>query len=251
MNTDRNHLLVSGVQVEVVYKDIKNMHLSVYPPSGRVRVAAPMRLTEAAIRLAVVQRLTWIKKNQARLVATTRQSQREMVSGESHYLWGRRVRLDVLRVPGRPAIGIVGKRLVIRAPESMTDSALRKLLLEWHRQELSKEVTKLLDKWQPITGLDVGSWSVRRMKTKWGTCDPVKKRIGFNLELVKKDPKCLEYIIVHELVHLRERSHNMRFVSMMDGLLPQWRASRAILNNGPISQEPWGHSSTAVLKSKT
>ena len=239
MNTANGYLTVSGINVDVVYKDIKNMHISVYPPVGRVRVAAPHRLDEDAIRLAVVQRLPWIKKQREQLQAAERQSEREMVSGESHYVWGQRLRLSLLETAGRPSIEVAGAKLLVSASAAMDDSHRRKLLESWYRRQIKAAIPPLIEKWEPIIGHNVNGWTVRRMKTKWGTCNPDTSNLWFNIELAKKQPACLEYIVVHEMTHLLERTHNDRFVELMDKNLPNWRAIRDDLNGAPLAEEVW------------
>lgn len=239
MSTANGYLTVSGINVDVVYKDIKNMHISVYPPVGRVRVAAPHRLDEDAIRLAVVQRLPWIRKQREQLQAAERQSEREMVSGESHYVWGQRLRLTLVETAGRPSIDVAGAKLLVSASASMDDIHRRKILESWYRRQIKAAIPPLIEMWEPIIGRKVNGWTVRRMKTKWGTCNPDTANLWFNIELAKKQPACLEYIVVHEMTHLLERTHNDRFVELMDKNLPNWRAVRDELNGAPLAEEVW------------
>ena len=239
MSTANSYLTVAGINVDVVYKDIKNMHISVYPPFGRVHVAAPLRLDENAIRLAVVQRLPWIKSQQDQLVNAQRQSQREMVTGESHYVWGQRLRLALEETAGRPRIDVSGKKLVLSGTSNLDDVDRRKVLEAWYRRQLKAAIPPLIAKWEPIVGLPVSNWTVRRMKTKWGTCNPDSASLWFNIELAKKDPACLEYIVVHEMTHFLERTHNARFVELMDKHLPNWRSTRDLLNGAPLTAESW------------
>ncbi|MHA7218627.1 M48 family metallopeptidase [Arthrobacter sp. MDT1-48-3] len=240
MSTASSYLTVSGLDVDVVYKDIKNMHISVYPPVGRVRVAAPLRTTEDAIRLAVVQRLSWIKRQQEQFQNADRQTERRMVSGETHYVWGQRYLLDVSRSSGAYGVEAKGNTLwVITPPE--TDAVRRFGALDrWYRRELKAAVPALLEKWQSTLGVEAERIVVRRMKTKWGTCITTSRTIWLNPELAKKDPRCLEYIVVHELIHLLERGHGEKFVALMDQFLPDWRARRDALNEAPLGHEDWG-----------
>jgi predicted metal-dependent hydrolase len=240
MSTASAYINVRGINIDVVYKDIKNLHVGVYPPVGRVRVAAPHRLDEEHIRLAVIQRLPWIKRQRKQLQDATRQSPREMVTGESHYVWGVRHRLTVVERPGRPRVGLAGERLLLHVPES-TDSAARlKLLQDWQRGELRAAIPALVEKWEPTIGQAVPRWNIRRMKTKWGSCNRETGRIWLNLELAKKHPRCLEYVVVHEMTHLLERNHSERFTNLMDGFLPDWRRRRDELNDAPLADERWG-----------
>jgi predicted metal-dependent hydrolase len=239
MSTANAYMRVSGIGVDVIFKDIKNLHIGVYPPFGRVRVAAPERLTEEAIRLAIVQRLPWIKKQRDRLQNAERQSAREMVSGETHYVWGSRLRLVIAEREGRRQVQISGSKLRLLVPNGMDTDERRHVIEAWYRKQLKAAIPDLLAKWQPVVGQEIKGWTVRRMKTKWGSCNPTSGRISLNLELAKKHPGCLEYILVHEMVHLRERTHGERFMAMMDEYLPSWRAMREQLNQAPLAHEEW------------
>ena len=239
MSTASAYLTVAGIGVDVVYKDIKNLHISVYPPIGRVRVAAPERLDEEVIRLALVQRLPWIKRQRAQLQDAARQSARELINGESHYVWGQRLRLQVVADSGRPRVEVGGTKLTLRvAPDASSEQKAR-TLERWYRTELKQAVSTVVEKWEPVLGQRVEGWTVRRMKTKWGSCNPVSRRLWFNLELAKKHPACLEYIVVHEMTHLSERNHTQRFIELMDQRLPNWRALRDELNGAPLAEEEW------------
>ncbi|MHB1342763.1 MAG: M48 family metallopeptidase [Thermoleophilia bacterium] len=239
MSTANAYLQVSGIGVDVIFKDIKNLHIGVYPPFGRVRVAAPERLTEEAIRLAIVQRLPWIKKQRHRLQNAERQSAREMVSGESHYVWGSRLRLEIVERPGRAKIQITGSKLRLCVPPGADAERRRHVLDAWYRKQLKAAIPELIEKWEPTIGNKVNGWTVRRMKTKWGSCNPNSGHISLNLELTKKHPSCLEYILVHEMAHLRERTHGGRFTALMDDCLANWRALRDELNGAPLAEEEW------------
>lgn len=234
------HITVSGVRVEVVRKDIKNLHLGVYPPNGRVRIAAPLVISNEAVRLAVIDKLGWIKRQKDKFAEQPRQSQREMVNGESHYFLGKRYRLRVHEedAPARVAVrGIASLDLFVR-PGTSTEQR-ETILLRWYREQLRALIPPLLEKWQPILGVQVADWGIKKMKTKWGSCNPVSQRLWFNLELAKKPVQCLEYIVVHELVHLLERNHNERFTEILETHLPQWRQAREILNRMPLGHESW------------
>ncbi|MCE5254331.1 MAG: M48 family metallopeptidase [Actinomycetia bacterium] len=239
MSTANAFMQVAGINVDVIYKNIKNLHIGVYPPFGRVRVAAPERLTEEAIRLAIVQRLAWIKKQQDKLRSAERQSAREMVSGESHYVWGSRLRLEIIEQPGRAKIETSGSKLRLSAPPGTELDQRRRVLDAWYRKRIKAVIPGLIEKWEPIVGKEVTCWTVRRMKTKWGSCNPKSGRISLNLELAKKHPGCLEYILVHEMTHLHERKHGDRFTALMDDYLPNWRALRDQLGHTPLAHEEW------------
>jgi predicted metal-dependent hydrolase len=239
MSTASGYLTVRGINIDVVYKDIKNLHIGVYPPLGRVRVAAPARLDDELVRLAVIQRLPWIKRQRQQLQDATRQSPREMITGESHYLWGVRHRLKVIERPGRGHVETDRDRLLLYVPQGTDVQARLKLLQDWQRRQLRAEIPALIAKREPALGRQVPRWSIRRMKTKWGSCNRETGHIWFNLELVKKHPLCLEYIVVHEMTHLLERNHGERFAKLMDGFMPDWRSRRDQLNNAPLADEQW------------
>ncbi len=233
-------IVIGGIHVQIVRKDIKNLHLGVHPPEGHVRVAVPMHVTDERIRLAIIDKLSWIKKQQAEFLAQPRQSAREMVTGECHYFFGKSYRLEVVEQAGKHKVEQAGGnkiRLTVTANTS-TESRL-KLMNEWYREQLKQVIPKLIDQWQTKIGVETNDWGVKKMKTKWGSCNIEAKRIWLNLDLAKKPPECLEYIIVHELVHLLERNHNSRFVAYMDEFMPKWRLNRETLNKSPLSHEEW------------
>lgn len=235
MTTEICHLTVSGIRVEVVRKDIKNLHLGVYPPNGRVRVAAPLVVSDEAVRLAVIDKLGWIKRQKAKFAEQPRQSQREMVNGESHYFLGQRYRLRVHEHDAPPCVALRGIASLDLFVRPGTDADQREVvLLRWYREQLKILIPPLLEKWQPILGVQVADWGIKKMKTKWGSCNPSSRRIWLNLELAKKPVQCLEYIVVHEMVHLLERHHNERFSSLLDTHLPQWRQYREMLSVAPL-----------------
>jgi predicted metal-dependent hydrolase len=242
MTTETRHITVGGIAVDVVRKNIKNLHLGVYPPHGRVRVAAPLVVNDEAVRLAVIDKLGWIKRQKARFAQQPRQSQREMVNGESHYFLGQRYRLRVHEKdgPARVALhGVASLDLFVRRGTS--PDRREAVLLRWHREQLKALIPPFLEKWQPTLDVQVADWGVKKMKTKWGSCNAAARRVWFNLELAKKPLQCLEYIVVHELVHLLERNHTERFTSLMDSHSPQWRKHRDMLNRAPLGHEEWGY----------
>ena len=242
MNTERHEIRVSGLSVEIVRKAIKNLHLGVYPPNGRVRVAAPIAVSDDAVRLAVIGKLGWIKRQQAKFAVQPRQTKREMVSGESHYFLGRRYRLRVIEHDG-PGRVVLRNRvtLELHVPRKSGAQGRERVLQRWYRERLRELVPSLLLKWEAILGVQAASWGIKRMKTKWGGCTVGARRIWLNLELAKKPVQCLEYLIVHELAHLIERHHNDRFVSLMDRHLPHWRLHRQELNSAPLGHDSWSY----------
>ncbi len=230
------------IKVEVLRKDIKNLHLGVYPPHGRVRVAAPLIVSNEAVRLAVIDKLGWIKRQKARFAQQPRQSQREMVNGESHYFLGQRYRLRVHEqdAPARVTLrGVASLDLFVRPGTSPEQREV--ILLRWHRDQLNALIPPLLSKWQQRIRVEAAGWGIKKMKTKWGSCNPTAKRVWFNLELAKKPVKCLEYIVVHELLHLLERNHNERFTALMASYIPQWNRCREMLNTSPLGHEDWDY----------
>jgi hypothetical protein len=240
MSTEIVEIRVSGLAVQVVRKDIKNLHLGVYPPNGRVRVAAPLAVSDEAVRLAVIGKLGWIKRQQAKFEAQPRQSAREMISGESHYFLGQRYRLRIVKCDGPAKVELRNRATIELHVGHGTDSKARERVLQrWYRKRLRELVPPLLAKWEAALGVNASSWGIKKMKTKWGACSFDARRIWLNLELAKKPVQCLEYLIVHELTHLIERHHNNRFVSLMDQHLPSWRARRAELNHAPLAHADW------------
>jgi predicted metal-dependent hydrolase len=242
VSTESHHIKVSGLVVEVVRKKIKNLHLGVYPPAGRVRVAAPLHISDEAVRLAIITRLPWIKKQRAKFGGQDRQSQREFVSGESHYFMGRRYRLNVVYQKGRSRVVVRNKSTIdLYVREGSNTSQRQRVFLIWCRQQLKALIQPLIDKWESIIGEKVADWGVKQMKTKWGSCNPKAHRIWLNLELIKKPAQCLEYVVVHEIVHFLERRHNDHFGALMDSFMPQWRLYRDELNRAPLRHETWDY----------
>lgn len=242
MTTDTHQIKVSGLTVDVVRKDIKNLHLAVYPPMGRVRVAAPLRVSDEAVRLAVVSRLGWIRKQKSKFTSQMRQSEREYVSGESHYFQGQRYRLNVIYQSGAARVNIRNKSTIdLFVPEGSDKEHRERVMLAWYRQHLKEQIPTLIEKWEPALGVRVADWRVKQMKTKWGTCNVEAGRIWLNLELAKKSAQCLEYIVVHEMVHLLERHHNDLFAELMNKFMPQWKLYREELNRSALGHEDWSY----------
>jgi len=242
MNTKKVEISVSGLAVQIVRKDIKNLHLGVYPPNGRVRVAAPLALSDDAVRLAIISRLGWIKRQREKFEEQPRQSKREMVTGESHYFLGQRYRLNVIEHHGAGKVVLPNKStmaLYVRPEASLVQR--KQVLQRWCREQLKTLIPPLLEKWQTTLGVQVADWGVKKMKTKWGSCNIGPRRVWFNLELAKKPVQCLEYIVVHELTHLLERYHSDRFVALMEEHLSTWRVWREMLNHGPLGHEKWSY----------
>jgi len=238
--TERQLLEVSGIPVEIVRKNIKNLHLGVYPPNGRVRVAVPLRISDETVRLAVVSRLGWIHRKQKEFLRQNRQSKREMITGESHYFRGRRYRLDVVEYDGPATVRLKNNTTMELLVRPDTDRDKREEVLNrWYRHTLQEQVPALIARWQREIGVEVAEWHIKRMKTLWGSCNIEARRIWLNLELAKKSPSCLEYILVHEMIHLLERRHNERFTELMDHYMPNWRLYGDELNCAPLAHAEW------------
>ena len=240
MTTEQGVIDVNGLAVEVVRKNIKHLYVGVYPPGGRVRVSAPLRIDKDAIRLAVISRLGWIRKRQAQFEQQERQSEREYVSGESHYFEGRRYRLDVIEQNSPPAVLLLNNTTLALSVRPGAHRSQREAALDrWYRGQLRDRLPALVEKWEQKIGVQADEVRIRKMKTRWGTCNSRARRIWLNLELMKKPASCLEYVVVHELVHLLERKHNNRFKDLMDKHMPQWRTYRDELNRAPLAHGNW------------
>ena len=230
---------LGGLSVEVVRKQIKNIHLSVYPPNGRVRISAPNWVGLDSIRLFAVSKLGWIRKQQQKLKEQERETPREFLDRESHQTWGRRVLLQIEHDRSGPPVELSPGKLVLRVRPDATLERKRAVLDEWYREQVKAAAPELIAKWERVLEVSVAGLFVQKMKTLWGSCNARRHTIRLNAELAKKPPECLEYIVVHEMVHLLERSHGPRFVAMMDRHLPKWRFYKAELNRLPIRHEDW------------
>lgn len=224
-------MLISGIEIEVIKKNIKNMHLSVLPPTGKVRISAPLRTKDEAIELFAITKIGWIKKQIEKFENQPRQSEREYVSGESHYLWGRRYRMEVKHTKTANNVEIKANKLILTVRENSTQQQRERVMNEWYRAEIKAKLPALFKKWEEIIGVKADTVRVKNMLTRWGTCNVKDKRVWINLQLAKKPVECLEYVVVHELVHLLEKNHTPVFVGYMDKFLPNWRVIKDELNN--------------------
>jgi predicted metal-dependent hydrolase len=215
------------------------MYLSVLPPAGKVRIAAPSRLGLDTIRVFAISKLGWIRQQQRKLREQERESPREYLDRESHYLWGRRYLLKFDEGKGHPSLQLEHSRIILRAPSGWQSEKKHLLFETWYRDQLKLAVPPLIKKWEAVLGVKVDRFFVRRMKTKWGSCNPRGRTIRLNTDLAKKPRACLEYIVVHEMVHLLEPTHNSRFIALMDQFLPKWQFHREILNELPVRHETW------------
>ncbi|HEX6981321.1 MAG TPA: SprT family zinc-dependent metalloprotease [Balneolaceae bacterium] len=231
MSISRSQISVSDIKIDVIKKDIKNLHLAVYPPTGKVRISSPKSVKTEYIRLFAISKLSWIKKHIRNFRSQNRHPEREYITGESHYYQGHRYLMNVIYHNAPPKVEIRNKKYIDLYVREGSDKEKRQSVLkEWYRTELKKEIPLLIEKWEKKMGVNVEEWGVRQMKTKWGSCNTHDKRIWLNLELAKKSSKCLEYVVVHEMVHLLERLHNKRFKALMDHFMPQWRQHKEKLN---------------------
>lgn len=239
MTAEIVNIKLDDINVEVIQKNIKHLHLRVYPPNGRVKVSAPKSMAVNTIRLFVNSKMDWIKKQQIKLRAQAREAPREYVDRESHYFNGKRYLLEVIEhnAPAKVRMNSQTIELFVR-PQTPREKR-RSLLNEWYRQQLKHAVPQIIEKYEKMMDVRVCEFGIKLMKTKWGTCNPKAKRIWLNLELAKKPSECLEYIVVHEMVHLLEPSHNARFVSYMDKFMPKWRFYKEELNRLSIRHEDW------------
>ena len=234
VNTEPHCIEIGGIQVEIVRKAIKHLRLGVYPPSGRVRVSAPLHVHDAEVRAMVISRLKWIRRHQAQFEGLPPQTVYDMVTGEDHYYQGQRYTLQVIEVKALPKVVLNGNATLELYARPGTDVARRTAILDgWYRRQLKALLPGLIARWQPVLGVEVAAWGVKKMKTRWGSCNTSARRIWLNLALARKPPQCLEYVVVHELVHLLEPNHNARFKALMDRFLPHWRKHRAELNRAP------------------
>lgn len=239
MDIETRTLSVGGMSVDLVRKSIKNLHLAVYPPDGRVRVAAPWHVSEEAVRLAVATRIAWINRQRRNFKAQERQAERRYISGETHYFLGRSCRLQVTSGGASYRVRLAGaNKLELVVPSDADRYAREQAVLRWHRRELRKRAEAEAAKWAVRLGIKLPVVGIKRMRTKWGTSNPSARRIWLNLELAQKPPRCISYIVLHELLHFEHRKHGDPFVARFDILMPNWRAIRHELNRLPLASQP-------------
>jgi predicted metal-dependent hydrolase len=232
---------LGDMRIEVLRKDIKNLHLSVLPPHGRVRVAAPRQINPDTIRVFVISKLEWIRRQQRKMDAQEREAPREYLDRESHYVWGRRYLLKRIEEEAAPSVELRHSRLVLQVRPGTDEARSREILEVWYREQVRLAVPSLIAKWEPVMGVKVGRVFVQRMKTRWGSCNPESQSIRLNTDLAKKPPECLEYIMVHEMAHLLEPTHNPRFRSLMNLFMPQSQLLKDELNRLPVRHENWDY----------
>jgi predicted metal-dependent hydrolase len=232
--TPAQTIAVCGLAVEIVRKDVRNLNFHVYPPDGRVRVSAPLCVGEDTLRAAIEQKVGWIRRWQARFAAQPRPTERPSARDDRRFFLGRAYRLRI--VGGARADGVLLTEPATLEVHLRSVGGLEqgeRLLDRWYREQLARLIPPLLAQWQPVVGVTVAEWRIRKMKTRWGSCNISARRIWLNAALIQMPVQCLEYVLVHELTHLLERHHNKRFRSLMDGFLPQWRQRRAALGRAP------------------
>lgn len=233
------NIQLGNIDVEVVLKDIQNIHLSVYPPSGKVRIAAPLRTSMDAIRLFAISKLVWIRQQQKKLMAQDREAPREFIERESHHVWGKRYLLSIQEVERAPSIEMRHNKIVMNVRPGTGGIRRQNILDEWYRSQVRAAAVPLVEKWQPIMNVRIDRLFIQKMKTKWGSCSPERRYTRLNSELGKKSFECLEYVLVHELAHMLERHHNQHFLEIMNRFLPNWRLLRQKLNESPLSHTEW------------
>ncbi len=241
MNISKQQINLGDIKIDVFYKDIKNIHLSVHPPSGRVRISSPHRISLDTLRVFAISKLSWIKKQQQKLRSQEREAQRDFITRESHYYLGKRYLLKVIEHHSPPKVVIKHDTIELYVKPDTDKEKRQSILNEWYRERLKEIIPAYIEKWEKSMNVKVNEWAIKRMKTRWGTCNIKAQRIWINLELAKKPIHCLEYIIVHEMVHLLERKHNDKFKAYLNQFLPQWKQHRQELNRFPISHTDWGY----------
>lgn len=234
---ERLHL--NDITIDVVLKDIKNVHLSVFPPVGRVRITAPLRMNMDTIRIYAISKLSWIKKQQQNFLAQEREAPREYLYKEGHYFMGRRYLMKIIEHDAPPFVVLKHHTIELYVRPNTEITKRQVIMDEWYRQELKELAPPIIVKWEKLMDVSINELAIKKMKTKWGTCNREAKRIWLNLELAKKPLHCIEYIIVHELAHLLERSHNDKFVAIMNTFLPEWKHLKNELNQLPVSHSNW------------
>ena len=222
---------INGIPIRINRKTIKNMHLYVKPPDGHVEVSAPWSLSDESVEMFIRSKIGWIKRQQENFSSQQRQTKREYVSGEAFYLWGVQYYLLVNYSNKGNSLVIDGDKAILTVRKESSALQRENYVNEWFRATLKKEVERLMPKWERQTGLHPNSWQTKNMTTRWGTCNVQSKKIWLNLQLAKKPVECLEYIILHELAHLKEKKHNAAFVAIVDRYMPNWKDVRKKLND--------------------
>lgn len=230
---------LGDITIEVTRKDIKHAHLSVHPPNGRVTLVAPKETRLEVARAYAASKLGWIRDQQAKMRGQARETPREFVERESHYLWGRRYLLSVREEDVKPFVKISHRNITLTVRPGSTREKRESVMQDWHRSLLHEVVPGLIRTWEARLGVNVAGYFIQRMKTKWGGCNHRERNIRLNTELVKKPKDLLEYVVVHEMLHLIEPTHSARFTAMLAKYYPSWQAARMELNDLPLGAEQW------------
>ena len=234
-------IALGDLKIDVIYKDIKNVHLSVYPPHGRVRISAPLRLDLDTIRIFAISKLGWIRKQQTKLSQQAREPARDFVGRESHYYLGKRYLLKIREIEAAPKVALKHSTIEMHIRPGTPTERRETTLDEWYRQRMKEIIPMIIHSWEKTLGVNVRAFGIKKMKTKWGSCNQKAGRIWLNLELAKKPMSCIEYVSVHEMVHLLERKHGERFTAHLDKFLPMWRFHKEELNRTPLSHQDWSY----------
>lgn len=234
-----NRIELGNIGIDIQKKDVKNIHLTVHPPDGKVKMTAPDKMDLDTIRVFAISKLDWIKTQQESIQGQERETPREYINRESHYFMGKRYLLKVKEVKAAPKVEVDHKYIHLQIRPCTSTEKRQEIIESWYRNELKKTVPSIIAKWEKKIGVESNAFGIKKMRTKWGSCNTQAKRIWLNLELARKPKECLEYIIVHELVHLLERSHNARFVGFMDQFMPKWQFHRDELNRLPYRHLDW------------
>lgn len=230
---------LGDLTIDVTRKDIKNVHLSVHPPDGRISLSAPLNTRLEVARAYAISKLSWIRLQQKKLAKQTREKPREFVKRESHFLWGRRYLLDVIITDDKPNVIIDHKRIHLYVKPRYDKVKKAEILYEWQKSLFHEFIQQVIPKWEKILGVNVNSYFIQKMKTKWGSCNYNSKNIRLNTELVKKPKDLVEYVIVHEMVHLLVPNHNDNFLTLINKYYPNWREARLELNELPLGHVEW------------
>lgn len=234
-----SQIVLGDITIDVTQKDVKNIHLSVYPPNGTVKIAAPERMNLDTIRVFALNKLKWIRKQQESFKNQERESPREYIEKESHYFLGKRYLLKIKELNAAPQVELKHSSIILQVRPNTSIEKREEVIEKWYRSQLKAIVPEIISKWEKVIGVKSNEFGIKKMRTKWGTCNTEAKRIWLNLELAKKPKECIEFIVVHELVHLLERSHNERFVGYMNKFMPKWRFYRDELNRIPFRHVDW------------
>lgn len=240
-----DELIVGGLPIEIIRKkSLKNLYVRINPPEGDVTVSTPTELTDEDIKLFVLKKLPEINKVREKMLSQERQSKREYVSGESHYLWGKPYRLQVIKQGSQYNIVKTPTKIIMTVPENATTESKEKAFIEWYRQELKRALPAVIERCEKKAGVHANEFKVKNMRTRWGTCNIEKRRIWINLQLVKKPAECLEYVVTHELVHLLEKNHTNRFHALVNEFFPTWKEAKKLLAEMPLDYMEKGETDT-------